>query len=224
LRHKDINKLTPKVILWGGTGAAKEARPIIEYYGSKVVAVFDDTPNLPPPFADVPLYCGYDAFLKWLEGQDRTELGFCIAIGNPHGRVRLRLHERLEREGLAAVSFSHPSAVIAEDALIAPGAQILAGAIIDQEVRIGKQCIISMGAIVTHEVIIEDGSEIGPGATVCGVVRIGTNVWIGAGAVVLPRLTIGSDVLVGAGAVVTKDIEAGLTVVGNPARPLLKGV
>ena len=51
--------MKPKnVIFWGGTGQAKVVRPIIEAYGGKLVAVFDDNPKLPPPFPDVPLFYG----------------------------------------------------------------------------------------------------------------------------------------------------------------------
>jgi maltose O-acetyltransferase len=49
-------------------------------------------------------------------------------------------------------------------------------------------------------------------------IAIGANVWIGGGAIVLPGVTIGDDAIVGAGAVVTRDVAAGATVVGNPAR------
>lgn len=49
-------------------------------------------------------------------------------------------------------------------------------------------------------------------------VRIGRNVWIGGGALILPGVTIGDDAIVGAGSVVTRDVRAGATVVGNPAR------
>jgi maltose O-acetyltransferase len=49
-------------------------------------------------------------------------------------------------------------------------------------------------------------------------IRIGANVWIGGGAVILPGVTIGDDAIVGAGSVVTRDVPAGATVVGNPAR------
>jgi UDP-2-acetamido-3-amino-2,3-dideoxy-glucuronate N-acetyltransferase len=52
------------------------------------------------------------------------------------------------------------------------------------------------------ETLVEDGASIGSGATVLGGVRIGRGA------------------MVGAGAVVTRDVEAGVTVVGNPAREL----
>jgi UDP-2-acetamido-3-amino-2,3-dideoxy-glucuronate N-acetyltransferase len=52
------------------------------------------------------------------------------------------------------------------------------------------------------ETVVERGAGIGSGATILGGVRIG------------------ADATVGAGAVVVKDVPAGATVVGNPARPL----
>lgn len=49
-------------------------------------------------------------------------------------------------------------------------------------------------------------------------VTLGENVWIGGGAIILPGLTIGNEAIIGAGSVVTRDVAAGMTVVGNPAR------
>lgn len=49
-------------------------------------------------------------------------------------------------------------------------------------------------------------------------ITIGRNVWIGGGALILPGVQVGDDAIIGAGAVVTRDVRAGATVVGNPAR------
>jgi acetyltransferase-like isoleucine patch superfamily enzyme len=53
-----------------------------------------------------------------------------------------------------------------------------------------------------------------------GDVIIGRNVWIGCHVVVLPGVRIGDNAVVGAGAVVTRDIPAGETWGGVPARKL----
>ena len=50
--------------------------------------------------------------------------------------------------------------------------------------------------------------------------HIGRNVWIGGGAILLPGITVGDNAIIGAGAVVTRDVAAGATVAGNPARPI----
>ena len=53
---------------------------------------------------------------------------------------------------------------------------------------------------------------------------IGDDVTIGAGAIILGRsnqsLTVGDHAFIGAGSVVTRNVAAGQTVVGSPARPL----
>ncbi|MEY4731174.1 MAG: hypothetical protein RL681_120 [Candidatus Parcubacteria bacterium] len=215
------NIMLPRIVLWGGTGQAKVVRPIIEQQRSRVVAIVDDTPGLTSPFSDVPIYHGLRGFQKWItQERNRHAIGFCIAIGNPHGRARLRLHDLLVKEGLTSINVIHSSAIIADNAKIGDGAQILAGAIIQPEVVLGRECIINTGASVDHECILEDGVEIAPGAVLAGSVHIETGGWIASGAIVLPRLRVGADAIVGAGAVVTKNVPARTVVAGVPARHL----
>jgi acetyltransferase-like isoleucine patch superfamily enzyme len=66
--------------------------------------------------------------------------------------------------------------------------------------------------------LLADGVQVCPGANLAGGVICEEDVFIGTGAVVIPRITIGAGATVGAGAIVIRDVEAGTTVVGNPAR------
>ena len=79
----EINQFPPEIIFFGGTGQAKVAHPIIEYYGSKIVAMFNDTPNLKKPFQDVPLYLGSE-LNEWIQIRKGLELGLCVTIENHH--------------------------------------------------------------------------------------------------------------------------------------------
>ncbi|MDB4945214.1 MAG: hypothetical protein JWP97_4748 [Labilithrix sp.] len=217
-----VNRVPPQVVLFGGTGQAKVLRPIIEANGGAVVAVFDDTPGLVSPFPDVPIFQGFEAFERWVSGRDRSAIGFSVAIGNPHGRVRLRLHERFVASGIAPVTLAHSTAFIDDDVELGVGCQIMAGAVICTEARIGRHCIVNTRASIDHESVLADGCEVAPGATLCGLVQMHVNAWVCAGATVLPRITIGEDAIVGAGAVVHRDVSAGVTVVGVPARPIAR--
>lgn len=222
MHNSHVNQFPPLVILWGGTGQAKVVRPIIEHYGAKVIAVFDDTKGLKSPFPDVDLYCGWDGFQTWVKDRDRSKIGFCVAIGNPHGRMRMQIHERLINEGLVPVTLAHPTAWIADNAIIGAGSQILAGAIVCAEAKLGRQCIINTKASVDHECVLEDGVELAPAATFCGLIYAEKYAWICAGATVLPRVHIGEDAIVGAGAVVIKAVPSGITVLGVPAKPSVR--
>ena len=87
-------------------------------------------------------------------------------------------------------------------------------------VSIGDKTQISPGVQILTADHPRDPAERESGLEFGRPVNIGRNVWIGAGALILPGVTVGDNALIGAGSVVTRDIPAGATVVGNPARVL----
>ncbi len=105
-------------------------------------------------------------------------------------------------------------------------------------ISLGRGVFLNFNCVILDvvRVTIGDGTQIGPGVQILTAdhprdpiqrraglefgrpIAIGANVWIGGGAIVLPGVTVGDDAIIGAGAVVTRDVRAGATVVGNPAR------
>lgn len=55
-----------------------------------------------------------------------------------------------------------------------------------------------------------------------GVINVGRNCFFGESSIILGNVTIGDNAVIGAGAVVTKDVPAGATVAGVPARQVSK--
>jgi len=84
--------------------------------------------------------------------------------------------------------------------------------------KIGDLAIINTAAVVDHECEIGPAAHICPGAHLAGRVRIGSSAFVGLGSNIIQCLTIGDGATVGAGAVVLRDIPAGATAVGVPAR------
>ena len=104
---------------------------------------------------------------------------------------------------------------------------------------VGRRCRIQSHSFLCDGVTIEDDVFIGHGVlfvndnhpnvadAIAGTwtkrpVRVGRGANIGTGAVILGGVTIGAGATVGAGAVVACDVPPGATVVGVPARALLR--
>ena len=210
------------LIIWGAAGQARVLREALAASEFRLIAIFDNRP-LPSPFEDVPIFQGEQGFFDWLAGaSNQNGLHGCVAIGGAHGADRLALQKWLEERGIIPLTVIHPRAFVASNADIGEGSQILAMAAVCANAKLGRSVIINTSASVDHGCIVGDGVHIAPGAHIAGEVEIGKHAFIGAGAVVLPGVRIGHDAVVGAGATVVSDVLSNQTVIGTPARLLVR--
>ncbi len=126
----------------------------------------------------------------------------------------------------------HPELSILLNCEIGDGCTIHGQVWIGNNVKIGNDCMVQAFSFIPEGVTIEDGVFIGP--HVCftndkrppsygdhwGRILVKKGASIGANATILPGVIIGEGAVIGAGSVVTKDVPAGETWVGNPARPI----
>lgn len=207
---------TDDIILWGGTGQAKVLAEFLPASGWRLVAIFDNNPDLKGSLCGAPIVGGSE-FQSWLASRSSPPAAL-VAIGGDRGEDRLKIQAQLEVAGCRIPSIIHPAAYVANDAEIGSGSQILAKSLVGAGSRVGRAVIVNSSASVDHECLLEDGVHIGPGAVLCGLVTVGRGSFIAAGSVVLPRIRIGAGSVVGAGAVVTRDIPDNVIAYGNPAR------
>jgi len=163
--------------------------------------------------ADAELQTDMTATMEWLSRYN-------AAVALPVDERRQLLVERL--------------AAVGEDVNIRPPLHCDYGF----NISLGEGVFLNFNCVILDvvAVTIGDRTQIGPGVQILTAdhpreaaqresglefgrpVSIGRNVWIGGGAIILPGVTIGDDVLIGAGSVVTRDVPAGSTAFGNPAR------
>ena len=217
---KRKSKSVRDYVMWGTTGQSIVIDEFLQPQGFRLIALFDNKPDAVSPFAGVPVFYGRQEFAKWRAGVGPEGIGFCVAIGGEDGAARAEIGSVLCEAGLSPLPALHPQAIIARNATLGQGAQVMAGAVLAARATIGDWCILNTAATVDHECRLGSGVHIGPGAHLAGLVTVEDHAFVGTGAVVLPRLTIGRGAVVGAGAVVTHDVEAGVVVCGNPARLL----
>lgn len=139
-----------------------------------------------------------------------------VAIGN--NAARLRVAAAVDDLVGEWVTLVHPRAFVDETVTLGPGTVVFAGAVIQPDAVLGAHVIVNTGATIDHDGHLADGVHIAPGVHLAGNVTLGRGAFLGVGVSVIPGRAIGAGSVVGAGAVVVRDLPAGVTAVGVPAR------
>ena len=146
-------------------------------------------------------------------------------VGIANSAVRERLV--VELQGVSWLTLRHGSVVLMDNVSVGEGACLSPHVVLTSNIQIGRHFHANLFSYVEHDCVIGDFVTFGPRVSCNGNIVIEDHAYIGTGAVLRQGkpgkpLRIGRGAVVGMGAVVTKDVAPGATVVGNPARPLVR--
>jgi sugar O-acyltransferase (sialic acid O-acetyltransferase NeuD family) len=211
---------TPPVMVLGAGGHAKVLIEALLANSVEIAGIFDADPKMVGvTLLGVPVLGGDELIKKF----PLTEIRLVNGLGSVGLPVKRReLFEQFKGMGYSFATVVHPSAVVASDAELGEGAQIMAGVVIQPGSRIGSNVIVNTRASVDHDCIIGDHVHIAPGVTLSGGVVVGDSCHIGTAATVIQGICIESGSVIGAGALVVKDVPPSVTVVGVPAKVVKK--
>lgn len=169
-----------------------------------------------------PGYANGHDILTWTDFLERhaDEKAVSIAISASH--IRQTLAEKCAAANIPLIETRASSVVQMDEVVIKDGACLSPFVTLTSNIYIGRCFHANLYSYVEHDCVIGDFVTFAPGAKVNGNVTIGDHAYIGSGAIVRQGITIGAGAIVGMGAVVTRDVPPGFTVVGNPAKPLIK--
>lgn len=171
------------------------------------------------------------AGLAWIAESDfianppyGDQWGIICGVGSIGSMLeRDRILKRYESLSDRFVSVISPRSVVDASAILKRGVFVGHGAIIANDVSVGRHCLINTGAIVEHDCVIDVNCHIASGATVLGGVRLGRDVFVGASSVVMQGVAVADNVTIGASSFCNQNIgDSNTTWVGLPARCLTK--
>lgn len=208
------------MIIVGAKGFAKELLEVLTQlkFTNKIYFFDDISTDLPQS-----LFNKFEILrnLNDVEQVLKEDPLFGLGIGGPINRYKLS-NLFTGKGGKLATIISPYATIGTYENVIYDGCTIMTGAILTNSITLGKGCLINLNVTIGHDCIIGDFVEMSPGVSVSGRCIIGDFCNIGTNATILPGVKIGKNVTIGAGAVVTKDIGDGLTLVGIPAKPLIR--
>lgn len=202
-------------IIVGGGGHARVVASTLRRLGESILGFTD--PDGDAPLGDDIEHLGGDEILT---EKERSEVALTMGVSSAGDTSpRAALFTEQVDNGFQFPPLVHPDAVVASEATMEAGTQVMAGAVIQPGASLGDNVIVNTNASVDHDCDVGAHSHIAPGATLSGEVVLDSQIHVGTGASIIQGTEIGKNSVVGAGAVVIEDVPPETVVVGAPAHP-----
>ena len=134
--------------------------------------------------------------------------------------LKRKLCQPLLDAGASFVSLVHPSARVGSRVKLGRGVVVCPGVTITCDVVLGQFSMINCHTTIGHGACIGEWTTVSAQCDLTGYTNLGDKVFVGSGARFIPGKQVGSGATVGAGSVVIRDVKAGTSVFGNPAREI----
>ena len=207
--------MTQLIGVYGASGCGRGIMPLVRAQYPDDKFVFIDDGEAPGQVNGHDIVTWTD-FLK----HQAEEKAVSIAVAAPF--VRKMLAEKCAAAQISLIEARAASVLQMDEVVIGDGACLSPFVTLTSNIHIGGCFHANLYSYVEHDCVIGDFVTLAPGAKLNGNVTIGDHAYIGSGAIIRQDLTIGAGAIVGMGAVVTRDVPPGVTVCGNPAKPLIK--
>lgn len=146
--------------------------------------------------------------------------GLVLAIGIRG--VRREVAERLAARGARFLTMIHPTAIVADTAVIGPGSVICPYAVVSDAVRLGRCVLVNYHASLGHDAAVGDYAVLSPYATLGGRAALEPDVFLGLHASVGPGRRVGAGSVVSSNSVALVDTAENCLVYGVPGRVVPK--
>jgi sugar O-acyltransferase (sialic acid O-acetyltransferase NeuD family) len=169
-----------KIVLIGGGGHCRSVIDVIEQENRyEIIGIVDKKENIGKKVLDYEVIaCDDDLEIIFQACKNAV-----ITVGQiKSNELRVKLFRLAKKIGFNFPVIISPMAYVSKYSIIEEGTIIMHHALINANVKIGKNCIINTKALIEHDCVVEDNCHISTASVINGGVVVKENTFFGSNA------------------------------------------
>ena len=169
-----------KIVLIGGGGHCHSVIDVIEQTNKyQIIGIVDTKENIGKKVLDYKIIA-CDDDLEIIFQSCKNAL---ITVGQiESNKIRVKIYNKLKQIGFNLPVIISPLAYVSKHSFIDEGTVVMHHALVNANVKIGKNCIINTKALIEHDCIVEDNCHISTASVINGGVIVKENSFVGSNA------------------------------------------